>query len=200
VGSNPVSGSNKCGGCVISNSFISIGGTGVEVTDAMEGCFILGCNIQGVTYGVKADYCIQLTIHDTHINANFGSNRIGVYATGTGGGCDQANITGCLIYAENTGNVTCIKGSFTRTSIVGNTFIGFGATGSQGVNLTGGDATVIASNVFYKMAVNYFELGAGTSNVLATPNVFSSGGTTPTNNFIDSGTANSTGTAANLGP
>lgn len=173
----------KCIGAELVNCFITLGDTGVIVTDAMEGLMMTNCQMIGLVYGVNADYCIHIGVHNTHINAS-----VGIRATGSGGGIDQALITGCLIYQQGA-NFVGVEGDFSRGAISGNSFVApAGDAGTKGVNLTGGSGMAVTGNTFYDQQSTYVTT-AGANSIVAV-NCATKSATAATNPYLDSGAGN----------
>ncbi len=181
----------KCIGHEMVNCFINLAETGIQVVDAMEGLMMTDMQMIGLVYGILADYCIHIGLHNSHINAS-----VGISATGTGGGVDQMLVTGCLIYQQGV-NFVGIQGDFSRGSITGNSFVApAGDAGTKGVNLTAGVGMVVVGNSFYDQQSTYVTTAGDKGRI--------SGNTVSTNvgaassPWVDSGSGNHMGNAVGL--
>lgn len=191
-GSNTTAGTNKSMACFIQGSQFNLCNTGVKVKDAMESCLIQQCLMVGVKYGVNADYCIHLSVVNSHINCNDGGlGGTCIYGSGTGsdgGRFDQFICQGNLIYSQDT-NTTGINAGLNRSSINGNSFVcPQNATGTRGIVVTGGDGNTICGNSFSWHKTSYIELGSNTS--LVSSNNATKGTGLATNQYVDTGSGN----------
>ena len=176
----------KCIGARFANCQINSCYDGIRITDSMETCVVTNSMIVGCTYGVRADSMIHLGISNTHMNCT-----TCVKATGTGGGIDQAQITGNLLYALGSSSKV-LDGQFARSTVSGNSLFGeTSATGTVAIEQTGTDS-VFASNVFYGFKDRCIYFTSASSDNRAYGNRLSDV-TTPTTPWEDAGTDNRMG-------